>query len=260
MSGQVLYRVFEGGPSGCLLLHGFSGSPLEMVPLAEALAAEGWTVAIGQLAGHTSPRDLAGATWRDWLRSGEVAYRYLRRRCARTAVVGLSMGGAVGLCLAPVLHPTAVVAISTPVRIKRGIARASRVASRVLPYLPVLIKLGPPEREMRRYRSPSRRIPLKATQQVELLLGAMREALPHVRTPMLVVQGRRDWVIPRESGREIVACASATEAELLWLPRSGHVATLDRDRQMLYTVVRRFLHAHLDRRRHGEGAAHGTAD
>lgn len=260
MSRQVLYRVFEGGPMGCLLLHGFSGSPLEMVPLAESLAAEGWTVAIGQLAGHTSPRELAQATWRDWLRSGEVAYRFLRRRCVRTAVVGLSMGGAVGLCLAPRLRPAAVVAISTPVRIKRAIVRASRVASRVLPYVPVLIKLGPREQEMRRYQSPSRRIPLRATEQVELLLQAMRDALPRVRAPVLVVQGRRDWVIPRESAREIAAHASATEAELLWLPRSGHVATLDRDRKFLYTEVRRFLHAHLDRRGHGEGAVHGAAD
>lgn len=268
MPTRPLTHLYEGGDRGCLLLHGFSGSPLEMLPLARALAEEGWTVGVAELAGHTSPRALAAVTWTDWLESAEAGFRELRRRCRRIAVAGLSMGGAVGLCLAPEIRPAAVVAISTPVRMKRLIARASRVAARVVPYVPVLMKLGPREREMRRYRSPSRRIPLRATAQVERLLQAMREALPQVRAPLLIVQGRRDWVIPRESARQIAALAVGTETTVRWLPRSGHVATLDRDRALLFRDVAAFLRAHLDGA--GEGGpeesgamgapAHGTAD
>lgn len=33
-----------GGERGCLLLHGFTGTPLEMVPMAEALAQDGFWV------------------------------------------------------------------------------------------------------------------------------------------------------------------------------------------------------------------------
>lgn len=254
MPDEPISRLIEGSQSGCLLLHGFSGSPLEMMPLAEALGRGGWTVAVAQLAGHGSPAELAGARAEDWLQSGRSAFEALRTRCARVAVVGLSMGGAVGLVLAASAHPAAVVAISTPVRMKRLIARASRVAARVLPYVPVVMKLGPREREMRRYRSPARRIPLRATAEVERLLGTMGRALPHVRVPVLVVQGRRDWIIPRESAREI---AGATGGEVLWLPRSGHVATLDRDRGLLYREVAAFLRRHLDRK---EGGSDGAAD
>lgn len=258
MHGSTLSHFYEGGPSGCLLLHGFSGSPLEMLPLAEILAAERWTVGIAELAGHSSPRALAEATWKDWLDSAAAGFRELHGRCGQVAVVGLSMGGAVGLCLAPELRPTAIVAISTPVRMKRLIARASRLASRLLPYAPVLMKLGPRDRAMRQYQSPARRIPLRATLQVEQLLDAMREALPHVRAPMLVAQGRRDWVIPRESAREIARLAVHAESTVVWLPRSGHVATLDRDRSLLFREVMSFLHANLNGR--GEAAGHGTAD
>ncbi|HEU5170693.1 MAG TPA: alpha/beta fold hydrolase [Gemmatimonadales bacterium] len=254
MPEEPISRLIEGGPSGCLLLHGFSGSPLEMVPLADALAGSGWTVAVAQLAGHRSPAELARASAEDWLHSGRAAYDALDARCARVAVVGLSMGGAVGLVLGASAHPAAVVAISTPVRMKRLIARASRVASRVLPYVPVLMKLGPREREMRPYRSPARRIPLRATAEVDRLLGTMRRALPHVHVPVLVAQGRRDWIIPRESAREI---AAATGGEVLWLPRSGHVATLDRDRGLLYREVAAFLRRHLDGK---EGGSDGAAD
>lgn len=255
---RPLAHLYEGGVSGCLLLHGFSGSPLEMLPLAEVLAREGWTVGVAELAGHSSPRALATVTWTEWLASAEAAFRDLRRRCPQVAVAGLSMGGAVGLCIAPQLHPAAVVAISTPVRMKRLLARASRVASRVVPYVPILMKLGPREREMRRYQSPARRIALRATEQVDRLLQAMREALPQVRSPLLVVQGRRDWVIPRESAREIAALAASTEPTVRWLPHSGHVATLDRDRTLLFREVTSFLHAALDGA--GEGQERGTAD
>jgi esterase/lipase len=36
--------TFEGGPVGCLLVHGFSGSPPEMRPMGEFLAGKGLTV------------------------------------------------------------------------------------------------------------------------------------------------------------------------------------------------------------------------
>lgn len=245
MENSVISHLFEGGPEGCLLLHGFSGSPLEMVPMAEALAREGWTAAVAELAGHSSPRALAQVTAADWLRSAATAYDELSKRCTRTAIVGLSVGGAIALSLAPSFRPAAVVTISTPVRMKRLIARASRIASRLVPYAPVLMKLGPRERAMRPYRSPTRRIPLKATQQVEYLLGVMRDALPWVTAPVLIAQGRRDWVIPRESAQEIRTLASRAATKVLWLPRSGHVATLDRDREMLFTEILAFLRTHL---------------
>lgn len=246
-------------PIGCLLLHGFSGSPLEMIPLAEALEAEGWTVSTVQLAGHgTSPQDLARVTWDDWVTSARGAYKALARQCDRIVIVGLSMGGALGLYLAAEVQPDAVVAISTPIRVRTLMARASRVASRVLPFAPVLIRLSPRDPQMRRYRSPYNRIPLAATQQLAGLLDAMRRVLPSIRTPVLVIQGRRDWVIPRGSGRTITALIHQAPPRLVWLPRSGHVATLDRDRELLFTEVKAFVRAHLQGQ--PQGAGHGTAD
>ncbi|MDQ7843187.1 MAG: alpha/beta fold hydrolase [Armatimonadota bacterium] len=244
MPHGAIWQWSEGGPAGCLLLHGFSGSPLEMVPLAETLAEAGWTVAVARLAGHTSPTDLARATAEDWLASGKAAYEEVADRCNRVAVLGLSMGGAVGLVLGATVRPAAVVAISTPLRMKRLIARATRMAARVVPYVPVLMRLGPREQAMRRFRSPAQRIPLRAAVEVDRLLEVMRRALPRVRAPVLVAQGRRDWIIPRESAGEI---AAATGGQVLWLPRSGHVATLDRDREMLFREVGAFLRVHLDR-------------
>ncbi len=232
--------------SGVLLLHGFSGSPLEMTPLADALAGAGWTVSVARLAGHgTSPDDLARVTWQAWVASAREAYEDLRRRCRRVALVGLSMGGALALYLAASDPPAAVVAISTPIRVRPLMASATRVASKVMPVVPVLVRLSPRDPEVRAYRSPYTKIPLVAAGQLELLLGETRRVLPQVRAPMLVVQGRRDWVIPKDSAQEIQRLAAGAPATMLWLQRSGHVATLDRDRAILADEVMRFLRGHL---------------
>ncbi len=225
-----------------------------MVPLAEALAEEGWTISVARLAGHgTSPRELADTSWEEWVESARAAYRELRQRCVRVAIVGQSMGGAVSLLLAAEGDPAAVVAISTPIRVHPLWVRASIAAARVLPLAPVLFRLGPRERQMRGYLSPYTHIPLERTREVDRLLAATREALPAVRAPLLVLQGRRDWVIPKGSGAQIVALAGSP-ATLHWLVRSGHVATLDRDRLELFAAVRDFLRPVL------EGATAPRAD
>jgi carboxylesterase len=242
---------------GCLLVHGFSGSPLEMVPLGEALTNAGWTVAMAQLAGHgTSPRDLARTTWRDWVASAAEAYEDLRRRTRRQAIIGLSMGGAIALYLAARVSVDAVVAISTPIRVRPMLAGAARVASRVVPLVPVIFRLTPRDPTARQYRSPYTQIPLGATAELSALLTETARSLPSLTAPLLVVQGRRDWVIPKESGQEIISRAAHTRGELLWLRRSGHVATLDRDRELLFDEVGRFLRKELVNR----DVADGTAD
>jgi carboxylesterase len=226
-----------------------------MTPMADALAEEGWTVSVAQLAGHgTSPVDLAGTRWSDWVASAQQAYQELQGRCRRIAIIGLSMGGSLGLYLAASESPVAVVAISTPVRVHSLLAVLSRFAGRVLPFAPVVFRLGPKERAVLPYRASYDRIPLAATEQLVYLFEATRRTLPTLRVPLLVVQGRRDWVIPRGSAREIIALARGAPSQLLWLPRSGHLATLDQDREQLVAHVKQFLRRYL-----ADPAAKGVA-
>src|SRR5436309_7501327 len=114
---------------------------------------------------------------------------------------------------------------------------------------------GARDADVRPYWSPYSRIPLVAAGQLELLLAETRRVLPQVRVPLLVVQGRRDWIIPRDSADEILRLAAGVPATMLWLQRSGHVATLDRDRAVLADAVTEFLRVHGLTRGEGGGAA-----
>ena len=217
-----------------------------MVPLAEALAQDGYTVHVARLAGHgTSPEDLAATSWDDWVASAREAYRTLRSRCAAVALVGLSMGGAIALHLAATERPDAVVVMATPIRLRPVLRRLARAVRPVLPYVPVVVRVGPRGSDALPYRVSYARIPLSAAQDLASLLERTRELLPQVQAPLLVAQGRRDFVIPRESADEIAGGVGSRVRRLVWLPRSRHVVTLDRDRAQLFGAVRAFLAEHL---------------
>ena len=56
-----------GGPNGVLVLHGFTGSPVSMRPLAEVFAEAGFAVELPRLPGHgTAVEDMIETGWDDW--------------------------------------------------------------------------------------------------------------------------------------------------------------------------------------------------
>jgi pimeloyl-ACP methyl ester carboxylesterase len=94
-----------GGSHGVLVLHGFTGNPQSMRPLAEALAKAGFTIDLPLLPGHgTSVEDLLPTRWEDWSQAAEDAFAGLAARCDKVAVAGLSVGGALTCWLAE-RHP-----------------------------------------------------------------------------------------------------------------------------------------------------------
>ena len=57
----------DGGSTGILLLHGFTGSPKSMTPWGQQLAAQGHTVRVPRLPGHgTRWQDMNLTRWEDW--------------------------------------------------------------------------------------------------------------------------------------------------------------------------------------------------
>ena len=91
----------DGGSTGILLLHGFTGSPKSMRPWAERMSAEGHTVRLPRLPGHgTRWQDMNLTRWEDWYAEADRAFLELQKSCERVFVFGLSMGGTLTLRLA----------------------------------------------------------------------------------------------------------------------------------------------------------------
>src|SRR6202046_751279 len=84
----------DGGPTGVLLCHGFTGSPQSLRPWAEYLAKAGLTISLPRLPGHgTTWQEMARTRWEDWFAEVDRAFDELQSRCEEIFLMGLSMGG-----------------------------------------------------------------------------------------------------------------------------------------------------------------------
>jgi carboxylesterase len=236
---------FDSGSTGCLLIHGFSGSPPEMRPMGEYLAAKGLTVLGVRLAGHgTSPKDMATTTWHDWVASAEKGLRELQRRCDRVFVAGLSMGGLITLHLAVHHSVAGIVVMAAPAYIADWRFRFLPLAQYFIRWVTPGIEsdLTDPGAENR--ISSYQVLPIRCVVSLRELLRLVRRELPQVKVPALVMQGEEDHHVPADSARIIFEELGTTEKEIVWWPNSGHCITVDSERQAVWARAYEFIVQH----------------
>jgi carboxylesterase len=230
--------TLDGGPTGVLMLHGFTANPFGLRAFAESLHESGHTVHVPRLPGHgTTWEDLARSTWADWDGEAQRALTELRGRCDRVAVVGLSFGGAVALHLAATRPDDArsVVVVNPHVVDRRLVwAPLVKLVRRTVAGIADDISLG--EGTERAYD----RIPVSALVQVVRFQRMVRGELPRIRQPILAFRSGADKVIPNSTSYVLGRVASK-DRELVMLPRSFHVAWLDQDADLLFEGTRSFL-------------------
>lgn len=101
--------------AGCLLIHGYGGSPFEMEGLASRMAAAGFAVRNICLPGHGETRQGFGESrFPHWLAFAESAFAQMAATCGAVVPIGFSMGGVIALNLAARRPAAGVVALSTP--------------------------------------------------------------------------------------------------------------------------------------------------
>jgi carboxylesterase len=217
-----------GGDQGVLVIHGFTGSPQSLRPLAEALAAAGFSVELPLLPGHgTDVSDLIDRRWGDWSGAVESAYAELSGRCRSVALAGLSMGGTLACWLAarhpeigglvlinPMIEPPAESFVETLESFLAVGPTMSAIGSDIA--LEGSSELSYPETPLAPLRS---------------LLDAVKALAPElaeIRCPVLLFTSPQDHVVPPTSS-DFLAARVSGPVERVTCERSYHVATLDHD-------------------------------
>ncbi len=233
---------FEGGPAGILMLHGFTGNPASLRRIGEWLAARGHAVACPRYPGHgTHWKDLGRTRWEDWAEEAERARRELAERCEGMIAFGLSVGGPMALHLAA-HHPDeirGVVAVN-PYVLDRRIAAAFLI----WPVIGSFKGIGDDIRKEGETELPYERIPTRAIAQLARFIKTVRSELPRVRQPLLVFNSPEDHVVPKGSAELVLERAGSTDKELVELPNSYHVATLDHDAELIFERTHEFVETH----------------
>ncbi len=99
--GNTGYYLNPEGRESVLLIHGLTGTPAEMKPIAQRLARKGFSVMCPALAGHCgSVANLDKSRWQDWYGGIAQSFEALKAQHSRVYVAGLSMGALIALLLA----------------------------------------------------------------------------------------------------------------------------------------------------------------
>jgi carboxylesterase len=257
-TGDKTPLFHRGGPRGVLCLHGFTGTPFEVRPLAEALAGRGFTVAAPALAGHCgSIEELARTRWPDWLESAERGLDRLLGEVGggKVAVAGFSLGGLLALRLARLRAESvaALAVMAAPLRLRPYQVSAVRALAR----LPAVLQRGPlaviPKLggydcvdEAMKVQNPGLAgMPISGIASLIELGELVRRDLPDIRVPTFVAHGEKDRTVPLGDSLELVGTLGASVVERLFLPRSGHLIAIDVERSTLIEAVGRFFTAQL---------------
>jgi carboxylesterase len=244
------------------VIHGFSGSPFEVRPLADELAARGLHVLGPSLAGHAEgdPRQLDATTWPDWVATPRRAVTAQRLRHGRVVVVGFSMGGLCALHLAAEAPETIAclgvlgVPLWLPQPVSVGLRTAGRLISRLgrLPggrHLATRLPMVPKKAGLSDLRDPAMRaanptmpaMPLRALAQLVQLASHVRSELPLVTCPTFIAHGAQDHTAPPACADELEERLGASIVERLRLPESYHLIPLDVERARLATALGDFV-------------------
>ena len=219
----------DGNTTGALVIHGFTGSPKSMLPLAQRLASEGMTVRLPRLPGHgTRWQDMNVTRWEDWYAEVDRAFRELEGRCDRVFVLGLSMGGSLTLRLAEEKGSAiaGIVLINAAVHSERKDRHLLPLLQAVVPSFPGISNdIKKPGQDEGAYN----KIPLKAAYSLSKLWAVVRQDIDKVGQPALVFRSAEDHVVEPSNAEWIMSHMRSTDKTLVVLPDSYHVATLDND-------------------------------
>ena len=240
---------FEGSDVGCLLIHGFTGTPQNIRPLGDFLARRGLSVLAPRLAGHGTTVDEFEQTGpEDWIATVEGGLDQLRRSCSSVFAIGISMGGTLALHLAAT-HGTdlaGVGCINAPVGDLpefEAAANNPQVGARMpAPWAsnPRLLA-----KDLASAGITYAEIPKVCLQKALVFFKQTEGELAQIRVPTLLFFSRDDAVVPPSTGpRVLERLTAAPDKRLVDLMDSAHEATLDFDLERIGLEWLAFIRQH----------------
>ncbi|MEH7096234.1 alpha/beta hydrolase [Neobacillus vireti] len=232
--------TFEGGKRAVLLLHGFTGNSADVRMLGRYLEKKGYTCHAPHYKGHgVPPEELVHTGPEDWWQDVLNSYNFLKNKGhEEIAVAGLSLGGVFSLKLGYTVPIKGIVPMCAPMHIKseevmyQGILDYAREYKRYE---------GKTDEQIEMEMNEFKKTPMKTLKALQQLIADVRNHVDMVYAPTFVVQARHDKMINTESANIIYNEIESTIKEIKWYEESGHVITLDKEREQLHEDVYAFL-------------------
>ena len=254
--------TMRAGPVGCLMIHGFMGSPFSTRPLAAYLQERGITVHCPLLPGHGEyPEKLYKVPMEAWIEETVEALAYLRSQCDEIFLMGHSMGAILGAYLVEKFGDFKGQIMLAPVYdLPDWRLRGFRFARYFLPYFYPLkfSKLHDLVYERVREFEPGidlndptvqaklpeiTRVPTSGIDEMRKVMDMGRGLWPRLKLPVLIFQGKLDDAARPENTQKIYDLIPSKEKDLVLFEDTGHelMRTFEPAHTQVWSGVRDFI-------------------
>ncbi len=226
-----------------LVLHGFGDTPQSVRELAHRIHAAGYTVELPLLPAHGRTLSEFGlGRAHDWIEFVRDQVAHLRRQYAHVSIVGLSMGAALASIVAAEHDDLDALVLLSPY-----LCMPERIR-RLAPLLRVSGPLAPFRRSTVRVPSIMDPVARAAGLGFGVVSGHLlaelnevtevaQEAIPELTVPTLYIAARNDSRVPVEAAVRNWHRVGAPVRAFRWLERSGHISTVDVEKETVFREV-----------------------
>ena len=220
-----------------MLLHGFTGNSSDVRQLGRFLQKKGYTSYAPQYEGHAaSPEEILKSSPHVWFKDVLDGYDYLvDQGYEEIAVAGLSLGGVFALKLSLNRSVKGIVTMCAPAEGKTqgAIYKAFRICTKLQKYEGK--DQATIDKEMEDFH------PTETLKELSETLNNVRNEIDEVLDPILVVQAENDEMINPQSANYIYENVDSDEKDIKWYANSGHVITIDKEKEQVFEDVYSFL-------------------
>ncbi|MFD1416855.1 alpha/beta hydrolase [Oceanobacillus jeddahense] len=232
--------TFEAGERAVLLLHGFTGHSADVRMLGRFLEKKGYTSHAPIYRGHgLPPEELIKSNPDQWWADVKAAFDHLKELgYQEIAVAGLSLGGVLGLKLAYSEKIKGMVTMCAPMffdneeKLTKGFREFSKEFKQLEQKDETVIK-----EELDTIMDQSKNL----FEGVRDTVNEVKSNIDMIYTPTFVVQAEKDEMINPDSANYIYDNVESTQKDMKWYANSGHVITMDKEKDQLHEDIYRFL-------------------
>lgn len=224
---------------GCLVIHGYTGSPYELEPLTNYLKEyTNWDIQVPVLPGHGRRLNLKGVSHKKWIKTAEDVLHQLKEKYKKIYIIGFSMGGMIAVYLAAKYKVDKLVLLATSGKYLSFKQIAIDTVGVIADGLRGKLKKN---RLFHYYKTKLVAIPFMANIEFLRLIRLTRSYLHMVEVPVLIAQGKRDSMVPAKTAYYLDKEISSRHKEIVFFERSKHLICLGDDKDTLNLMVYEFL-------------------
>ncbi|RDW15079.1 alpha/beta hydrolase [Oceanobacillus chungangensis] len=226
---------------GCLVIHGYTGGPYEVEPLANYLKENtDWHIEVPTLPGHGMELHLENASYKDWITAAENALKRLKQDFDEIYLIGFSMGGMIAAYLAAKYNIDKLVLLAASGKY----LNLKQIALDIGDVIGDGIRGTLGENKLYLHykkKLSARAIPMRANIEFMRLVKFTRRYLKEINSKVLIAQGHLDGMVPYKTAYYLDKEIQSENKEVVFFDQSRHLICLGNDRDTLNTMVYDFL-------------------